>query len=153
MKLRKYTEDQLREAVATTYSMRQCLFQLGLAAHGGNYETVNKAIKHFKIDRSHWTGQGWRKGATKSLQRQKGVNEIFIKGILYNSSLRIRVLKESLIPYECDRCGINTWLEEPLALHLDHINGDRYDNRLENLRFLCPNCHSLTETYCKKKRC
>ncbi|MBX9580218.1 MAG: HNH endonuclease [Gemmataceae bacterium] len=52
----------------------------------------------------------------------------------------------------CTRCGISEWQGCPLSLHLDHVNGVNNDNRLENLRFLCPNCHSQTESYCKKGR-
>jgi 5-methylcytosine-specific restriction endonuclease McrA len=65
--------------------------------------------------------------------------------------LKSRLLKEKLIEYKCVKCG-NTgeWQGEPLSLQLDHINGNNKDHRLENLRLLCPNCHSQTKTYSGK---
>ena len=68
------------------------------------------------------------------------------------SSLRKRLIKEGLRDPRCDGCGGTEWQGQPIPLQLDHINGDRRDNRLENLRLLCPNCHSQTETWCGKNR-
>jgi hypothetical protein len=61
------------------------------------------------------------------------------------------LIKEKLIPYSCAICGIVTWRGISISLHLDHINGNPTDHRVENLRFLCPNCHSQTDSYCGKK--
>ena len=62
-------------------------------------------------------------------------------------------MQDNLLEYKCEQCG-NTgeWLNQPLVLQLDHINGIHDDNRLENLRFLWPNCHSITETYAGKNK-
>lgn len=67
-------------------------------------------------------------------------------------ALKKRLLAEGLLEERCAECGISEWNGRPLSLHLDHINGDRRDQRLENLRFLCPNCHSQTETYCGRNQ-
>lgn len=68
------------------------------------------------------------------------------------SSLKKRILKEGLLKEECILCGQkNVWNGKKLILQLDHINGNTKDNRIENLRMLCPNCHSQTETYCRNK--
>jgi Zn finger protein HypA/HybF involved in hydrogenase expression len=65
-----------------------------------------------------------------------------------NESVKSRILKDNLLEYKCIKCGCNgLWQGETIVLDLDHINGDNTDNRLENLRFLCPNCHSQTSTY------
>lgn len=66
------------------------------------------------------------------------------------SKIRSEIIKNKLLPYMCDKCGISEWKGNSLSLHLDHINGINNDNRLDNLRFLCPNCHSQTDTYCGK---
>lgn len=64
--------------------------------------------------------------------------------------MKLKIIKLNLIPYLCSECNINEWKGQPFSLHLDHKNGINNDNRLENLRFLCPNCHSQTTTYCGK---
>lgn len=66
------------------------------------------------------------------------------------SRIKEIIRENNLLPLSCAECGINEWMGKTLSLHLDHINGINNDNRLENLRLLCPNCHSLTETYCGK---
>ena len=69
--------------------------------------------------------------------------------ITSTDAIKKTIIRDKLLPYECEMCG-NTgeYLGKPLSLHLDHINGKNKDHRLENLRFLCPNCHSQTDTYC-----
>ena len=67
------------------------------------------------------------------------------------NKLKIKLLKAGMIKKECSWCGItDTWNDKPIVLHLDHINGIKNDHRLENLRLLCPNCHSQTDTYAGK---
>ena len=61
--------------------------------------------------------------------------------------LRQRLIKEGLKLHQCESCLCETWMGQPIPLELDHINGDRWDSRLENLRLLCPNCHAQTDTY------
>lgn len=71
-------------------------------------------------------------------------------GKMPRSRIKALILDRGLLKYECAECAISQWRGKKLSLHLDHINGVNNDNRLENLRFLCPNCHSQTETYCGK---
>lgn len=66
------------------------------------------------------------------------------------SAIKDRIIKDDLIPYECGECSLNEWNGKDISLHLDHIDGNNKNNLLSNLRFLCPNCHSQTETYCGK---
>lgn len=77
------------------------------------------------------------------------IEEVFVKNSTYTRShLKSKLLKYKLLPLRCKKCGIGEeWNGEPLTLQIDHINGVSNDNRLENLRFLCPNCHSQTSTY------
>jgi Zn finger protein HypA/HybF involved in hydrogenase expression len=85
----------------------------------------------------------WSKG--KSITPNE---TIFSKNSYYSNELvKQRIVKDNLLDYKCSKCSIEYWQGETIVLDLDHINGDNRDNRLENLRYLCPNCHSQTPTY------
>lgn len=71
---------------------------------------------------------------------------------MLRKDLKRRLLSENIIENKCDKCGIESWLDKPIVCHLDHINGISNDHKLDNLRMLCPNCHSQTNTYAGKNR-
>ena len=157
MKLFKYTAEELKEACRTSGSMRQVLIKLNVKAAGGNYETLKKAIEYFKIDVSHFHGQGWNKGDHSDILRKNRtfipLEEILVDGRVYQSyKLKKRLIKAGLKDHKCEMCGITEWLGKKTPIELDHINGKRDDNRIENLRILCPNCHALTPTYRGKNK-
>ena len=96
-----------------------------------------------------------RKSAVLELNDQKSISDsdLFCENSKHpRNVLRNRIIKNNLIPYKCAICGTTEWLGRNLSLELDHINGINNDNRLENLRFLCPNCHSQTITYGSKNQ-
>ncbi len=149
MKKRFWTVDQLKNAVKNSLSYRQVISKLGLREAGGNYDQVKKYIKENGLNISHFKGRGWNRG-----MKGTGIPRIPLKKILVKNStfqsfkLKKRLFAAGLKPRYCEKCG---WAEETedgyLPLELDHINGNRHDNRLENLRVLCPNCHSLQPTH------
>lgn len=152
MNLHKYTIEELREAVKTSYSIRQALMKLNVKPMGGNYDVFRKAVKHFEVDTSHFRGQGWNKGDHSGLcaswRKKRSLEEILQNGTSYQSyKLKRRLIKEGLKEHKCEACGLAEWVGQPIPIELDHINGERNDNRLENLRILCPNCHAQTSTY------
>ena len=107
-------------------------------------------IRRLGLDRSHFTGMSWAKGRRRR-DLALPLADVLINGSTYSSSrLRGRLVAEGLLREECAECGLTDWRGERLPLHLDHINGDHCDNRLENLRILCPNCHSITKTWCNR---
>lgn len=156
----KYTKELLEPIVKKEKSTAGVIKSLGLKVTGGNYRNINSKIKHCQIDTSHFTGSLWSRGltsATSEIMRKASVNnhltdsEIFIENSSVGSSvLRKRYLRTNL-PYKCSDCNIDKWKEKPITLHLDHRNGIRNDNRLENLRWLCPNCHQQTDTWGNKR--
>jgi hypothetical protein len=146
MKLRKYTQQQLAEAIKSSTALRQVLGKLGVAPYGGNYEVLRRAIRYFNFDTSHFTGQLWNKGKTLGAKQPLARylnNEVQIPSY----KLKNRLLREEIFKRKCSSCKKVKWLGQPIPLELDHINGNRSDNRLLNLRLLCPNCHALTPTY------
>ena len=149
MRKRSWTIDQLKNAVKNCFSYRQVLSKLGLREAGGNYEQVKKYISENQLDIKHFKGRGWNAGMHGIGRPHIALEKILIKGSYFQSyKLKQRLFTAGLKPKSCEQCG---WAERTdsghLPLELDHINSDRHDNRLENLRVLCPNCHSLTPNH------
>jgi len=148
VKPRKYTDEALCQSIVSSNSIRGVLQKLGLAEAGGNYSAIKQRISLLHLDVSHFHGKGWRKGSSKPIKAAEELTAYLVNGRVCRSShLRIRLLHENLKEAKCEMCGNSQWLEHPIPLELDHVNGDKADNRLENIRFLCPNCHALTPTY------
>ncbi len=149
MKTKRWTEDDLKEACKSSTSIRQIINKLGLKAAGGNYFQVKKYLSFYKLNTSHLKGKGWNKGLKGIGRPLLKIEKILVKNSFFQSyKLKKRLFKEGLKPQHCERCG---WAQKSedgrLPLELDHVNGDSHDNRLENLRILCPNCHSLQLTH------
>jgi len=155
-KLSKIDIENLREAARKASSAAEAARELSLSDNGGNTTRLKKILLENKIDTSHWTGQLWSKGRTclddKRIRKTKDVAEIFVENSNTSSSyVRKLILKKNLKKYACEKCSlIGEWNGKSINLQLDHINGNRKDHRLENLRWLCPNCHSQTDTFCSK---
>lgn len=145
-----YTKEQLQQAVAESKTITNVLKLLGYPINQGVYHRKIKAsCLEFAIDTSHFTRKG---GGSGGIGRP--LNEILIENSPYpwTATLKARLIKHGLLEYKCVHCN-NTgeWLGQTLSLQLDHINGINTDNRLENLRLLCPNCHSQTDTFGGRK--
>ena len=146
----RYEDTEFREAVANSSSIREALIRLGLKPTNGNYTTFHRKVSALDVETNHFSPKT-RENKNNPIY---SLEEILIENSSYTNVGRMkkRMLEAGLLSYECSKCHISEWNNEKISLHLDHINGIRTDNRLENLRFLCPNCHSQTETYSGKNR-
>lgn len=163
MGLRPYTKEWLEELCAESFSLAEVLKKAGRKG-GGSQQTLKKKIAEFGIDTSHFTGQLWNKGRTKedderieqqSFNQEKySLEEVFRENSpVTQKMLRGYVLRHNIFEYKCINCGCNgEWQGGIIALELDHIDGNNKNNVISNLRFLCPNCHALTDTYRGKNK-
>lgn len=145
---RNFTDEQFIDAVKTSITISEVLRKLGMA-QGGNQRTVKRLVQELDLDTSHWLGNRHLLGRKRSIKPQIPTDKLLVDGHYHSThKLKLRLIKENLLKGECYECGISDWQGHKLSLHLDHVNGKNTDNRLENLRLLCPNCHSITDTYC-----
>ena len=144
----QYTKNDVIKAVAESKSIAGVLRLLDLRPIGGNYKTIHRYVKELNLDTSHFTGQGWNVGLKFQPKRSIGDDEVFIENSNYRCSwrLRERYKKATGISY-CEYCGLSEWQHLPIPLEIHHVNGNNIDNRIDNLRLLCPNCHALTNNY------
>lgn len=149
-KIYECSDEEFREIVKKSSSYSDCLRAVGLKTSGGSSTDVlkrrikelNCSIEHFYINTGNFKGK-------------YSLDEILVENSTYVniSCLKRRLVNEGRLEYKCAKCGNKgEWLGEKLVLQLDHINGKNNDHRIENLRFLCPNCHSITDTYAGKNR-
>jgi Zn finger protein HypA/HybF involved in hydrogenase expression len=138
------SREEFADLVTRSRTITEVLAHFGLQNQGANSRTFHRRIQEENLDIAHLRVGRFLSGARRSpladaLQENSRAQPRHVKRRL----IRVGLLREA-----CQLCGLgSTWQGRPLALHLDHINGIRTDNRLENLRLLCPNCHSQTETY------
>lgn len=139
--------DVLPDIIHECFSIADVLRAVGLKDQGNNHKTAKKAIEKFNLDTSHFK-KSFGGSASPYIYE-----EVFSK----NSAVARQTLKSwinrlDLLKQRCYSCGITEWQGKPITLDLDHINGINNDNRIENLRYLCPNCHSQTPTHRGKNR-
>jgi hypothetical protein len=146
------TPEELRVAVAESVSIAEVLRRLGREGSGTQRAHVHRWIAEDELTTEHFLGQAHQRGKSRPALARRP-EDILVK---HDGARRTRtvVLRRALhemgVPDECADCGVGPeWLGKPMTLEVDHINGDWSDDRLENLRLLCPNCHAVTSTWCR----
>ena len=143
-KVYQVSDEQFREIVASNNTYSDCLRALGLGTKGGSStDILKRRIAELNCSTEHFNRKG------PGYQAKHALVDVLVENSTYANiaSLKRRLIREEILEYKCAICGINQWLGKEISLQLDHINGINNDHRVENLRFLCPNCHSQTNTY------
>jgi len=154
-KLRKIDRNILEDIVKNSNSLSKILRACDADLHGGTFTFLKKLLVEYNIDFSHITlTNNYDKydkviPAKSNNSRTYSIDDILSGKVSYKGTvLKKRLFKLGYLKNECVKCGLGSeWLGEPIVLQLDHINGNNTDNALSNLRILCPNCHSQTETF------
>jgi len=150
----KYSEKEILEAVKNAYSYSDALRNLNINPASASFTTIKNYIARYNVDISHFTG---KKELYKRLKEQgvitgckkNPIEYYFVVGKSLPSNFKKRLYDEGLKKECCELCGQDVnWNGNKLILILDHINGNHMDNRLKNLRIICPNCDSTLNTYC-----
>jgi 5-methylcytosine-specific restriction endonuclease McrA len=139
-KYRNYTDEQVIEVAKNVKSIAAFLRGLDLKPVGGNYYTAHCLIERLEIDTSHWTGKVWNKGSM--LKNWSNYSKA--------SCLKPHLIKDR--GHVCESCKNTHWLEELIKLEIHHIDNNRTNNQPSNLQLLCPNCHSVTDGWRKRKK-
>lgn len=157
-KQRKWSDDDLINAVKISYSLSGVLRTIGLSTTGsGSAKLVLGHIRRLGLDISHFDNREKRICGNRNhfYKGQDGLYAILVKNSKYANTtyLKHRLLKQGILKNQCYECGqLPYWNGRLLVMVLDHINGINNDHRIENLRLLCPNCNSQQNTFAGKNK-
>lgn len=144
-----YTEEELRQSVLENSSWRQVALQLGVTPIGGALTHLKKKCDRLNIDHEHFLGQGWRKGKEFSNEQTPIEKYLNNEVRIHSHNLKLKLIKHGFKKDECETCGVSKWMGQKVALELDHIDSNHFNNNLENLQIICPNCHAY---YTRERR-
>jgi hypothetical protein len=146
-----YTEAEARAAIAASRSFAEALRRLGMCATGGAGQTLKKWTVNWGISTDHF--DPYAASRTRLVQALTPLEDVLVEGSTYHrGKLKERLFDGGLRERRCELCGQGEeWRGRPMSLILDHVNGISNDNRLQNLRIVCPNCAATLDTHCGRK--
>jgi 5-methylcytosine-specific restriction endonuclease McrA len=150
MASRLYTKEILEKNVRDSRSFRDLVIRLGCNPHGGTISRIQGLVELNNIDHSHFSGKSWSKSSVSKTRRS--AVDILVSGKKEPAFRLRRALSEIGVEYACSVCGISKWNGNDITLEVDHVDGNNKNNSIENIRYLCPNCHSQTDNYRFKGR-
>lgn len=148
----RYVKEEVEALIKECSSYAEALRKLGKSSRGGTLTNFVLMCRRWSIDTSHMTGQAHNKG--KPARHRLTPHERLVMGCPTDHRVTAYKLRNALfeigVEHKCSDCGIKEWNGQQLVLEIDHIDGQYWNNTPDNLRFLCPNCHSLTPTFRSK---
>lgn len=136
---RNYTNEDVIKKASEVKSLAELMRSLGLKPAGGNYANFKRKIQKLEINIDHWTGRLWN----KDLQLKDWSN--------YTTVGRVKQHLLKLRGSKCENCELEIWMNNQIPLEIHHMDGDRTNNEISNLKLLCPNCHALTDNWRRRK--
>jgi hypothetical protein len=144
--MNKIPIEHIKNIIKQSTSIAQVIRACNCRLSGTNYRNVHRIIKEHNINITHFMGQAFNRGRT--FPKRRDINDYLSgKQFITTHALKLRLIKDGIKEHKCEICGIAEWCSKPTPIELDHIDGNRNNNQLENLRIVCPNCHAQTSNY------
>lgn len=136
----KYTKEKLELVVETSKTWAEVCRKIGVKPMTGSQSHLKRKAVEWGIDSSHFVGKSFNKG--RSFKKRSALEYCFNGSKINSHTLKQKLIRDGIKEEKCEVCGITEWCEEPVVLELDHKDSNHYNNKIENLQIVCPNCHA-----------
>lgn len=148
------SDSDFERLVKTSKSVGDICMKIGVRKAGALFTNIQTRISNMGLTTNHFIDGRVGDFSPVHVSKEDFLTRLNSKKPMDVVWMKRKIREFNLIPYKCSECFIvDEWNGKPLILHLDHIDGNPHNNLLDNLRFICPNCHTQTETYSRRKSC